>query len=933
MLDVVVPGAGALAAALASVFALCGDMKEGRDPCSRLAGRLRDVVDELRRMEALGQRPPSQAVDKCARVVGDYLRFLQRYAAKSLVSRVVRHGRMMDELLKVQEDVVALFRMLNLAAVAAMMQWKSEWEADRAKQQCTLAAMAENDALVLRELQGVRAQTEAVMLLRFEMEKHAEQQTSEAMGVMRTMAATVVRATHTVVKPLPPWYVPAYDVEYEPMAFAQGSFGSVHRGVWGAGTRVVVKCLLIADTQMDERAQQRVESEISIWHKLNNHPNIIKMFGASHVSDPPFIVCEDAVHGNLGSFLVRVEANKRKVWRLLYQAALGLDHVHKNKVVHGDLKLNNILVGADGMAKLSDFGLSAVRSGATLSMSSASSSGMSGGLRWRAPECLRRRPTFASDVYSLAMCIIEAFLGEPPFAFLDDDTVREAIRDGEIPERPDEMDDDAWDLVITMTVKDPAQRCSLGVVLERLKDFAEKEKNAERIESGTSTSSSCSSCFWEVPSDFSFCSRCGTRVADCNPIMPEPEVEDFARGLGIVQQISGSHALSKTNVVDESLTPQTPTATLINMIETATETAVLQRALLIVNKRGQDEYWDDPAKAANGIRVLSELAHSKKDFASRLVATECLMNLLRDENYWTTIDSPTLDECSSLIKWLYESDEKKQWAVQALPTLCMRPENRVLFAQAGAIAPLVKLLRAGKKGQTEWVLAALSELAVRSEANSSAIIQTGALPLFLKVLMSGTDGEKANAALVIGHIVLYYSDSAIGFVKANVIAPLVGLLRSGAVGQSENAAFALANLADKNPDSRVSMVKLGTLRLFVAFVRSGTEKQKEWSAVALGKLASKAESIGSEIVKLGGVPPLVELLHSGTLEQKSRAACALAELTSPHRAFQDEIAKAGAIPLLVVLLRSGTDILIINACNALAALAKKKQVQPDSHRA
>lgn len=58
-------------------------------------------------------------------------------------------------------------------------------------------------------------------------------------------------------------------------------------------------------------------------------------------------------------------------------SALGLDYIHKNGVVHGDLKLNNILVGADRMAKLADFGLSSMRTYSTLSKASSTCSSVS----------------------------------------------------------------------------------------------------------------------------------------------------------------------------------------------------------------------------------------------------------------------------------------------------------------------------------------------------------------------------------------------------------------------------------------------------------------------------------------------------------------------------------------------------------------------------
>ncbi|EGZ18324.1 hypothetical protein PHYSODRAFT_406823, partial [Phytophthora sojae] len=122
-----------------------------------------------------------------------------------------------------------------------------------------------------------------------------------------------------------PWFMSSDELKFEKEAFARSSFASVYRGVWGTGTRVVVKRFLNDDLVADERAKQQIEKEINLWHKFNN-PNVIRMFGASYVSSPALVVCvcEDATNGDLCSYLARSDSNKQHMWRLLHQAALGL---------------------------------------------------------------------------------------------------------------------------------------------------------------------------------------------------------------------------------------------------------------------------------------------------------------------------------------------------------------------------------------------------------------------------------------------------------------------------------------------------------------------------------------------------------------------------------------------------------------------------------
>ncbi|KAE8970512.1 hypothetical protein PR001_g27187, partial [Phytophthora rubi] len=475
LLDLFVPGSGVVLDALSTLWGYCDEMNEGKDVCQRLHRRLKGIFDELQKMDKKGQLPSNNALDEYVTTISKSLGCLDRYRKMTLVFRLINHQEMLGELCQINEEIDELFSALNLATTASMMDWKQKWETDQRVMYEMMNSLVSDSAQVMRELQSTRAQLEAMMVLKYETEQRPDRQTQGSIKLMNSMMGTVVRATSTTVQKLPPWFMSSDELKFEKEAFARGSFASVHRGVWGPGTRVVVKCFLNDDLVADERAKQQIEKEINLWHKFNN-PNVIRMFGASHVSSPAFVVCEDATNGDLCSYLARSEGNKQHMWRLLYQACLGLNYIHTMKVVHGDLKLNNVLVGADGLAKLSDFGLSAVRNSSG-SKTAAGAAIHAGALRWRAPECLKKSPTFASDVYSFAMCMIEAVLGNPPFASLDDDSVRDLLKHGDIPERPDDMPDEAWNLVLSMTNVDSTKRPGLGQVLTKLKALADDEAN------------------------------------------------------------------------------------------------------------------------------------------------------------------------------------------------------------------------------------------------------------------------------------------------------------------------------------------------------------------------------------------------------------------------------------------------------------------------
>ncbi|POM68810.1 Serine/threonine protein kinase [Phytophthora palmivora] len=69
----------------------------------------------------------------------------------------------------------------------------------------------------------------------------------------------------------------------------------------------------------------------------------LQLLAASHINQP-FFLCEYA------------GGHPDELWKKLHETALGLRYLHMKRVIHSDLKCNNILISSDGKAKLTDFG-------------------------------------------------------------------------------------------------------------------------------------------------------------------------------------------------------------------------------------------------------------------------------------------------------------------------------------------------------------------------------------------------------------------------------------------------------------------------------------------------------------------------------------------------------------------------------------------------
>lgn len=411
--------------------------------------------------------------------------------------------------------------------------WKGQWYSHRARRtlSCTWTLMNPDAAeLLLGELKDAHDREEILAFLRFEVTRHRSSYTPaqvEAMGSACWDISRRLSDSSHLWRP-PKWFIPPYEVEFNPReSLGQGAFAWVHSGTW-LGTPVVIKKLTpVSFNPLAAQPSAVFYRELSIWCRLN-HPYVVKLYGGCHVGDQPFFVCEPATNGRLDTYLHRFDPvgtsvgtsslrststvsghtsgfsretsngstcssgfsadsvgcyRRCEAWKKLRQSALGLQYLHQHSIVHGDLKCDNILVTADGTAKLTDFGLRSIRRYVDSEQEQSTQVSVVGAQRWKAPECLTGTPpTFESDVYSFGMCILQAISGEFPWgARMPDAAVRFHVRRGALPPRPKGFQDDAhWELVKQMCCFDPQQRLKLPVVVQRLTRFADLEARRQR---------------------------------------------------------------------------------------------------------------------------------------------------------------------------------------------------------------------------------------------------------------------------------------------------------------------------------------------------------------------------------------------------------------------------------------------------------------------
>ena len=128
--------------------------------------------------------------------------------------------------------------------------------------------------------------------------------------------------------------------------------------------KVIIKQIPVEEMSTEER--QVAMNEVNVLRKFNNHPNIICYFDNFVEEKALMIVMEYAEGGTLSDYLERkakqdIFLGEGEILRLFAQIVLALHCVHKKKILHRDLKTQNILLDKKGkIVKIGDFGISKI---------------------------------------------------------------------------------------------------------------------------------------------------------------------------------------------------------------------------------------------------------------------------------------------------------------------------------------------------------------------------------------------------------------------------------------------------------------------------------------------------------------------------------------------------------------------------------------------
>ncbi|XP_055855630.1 serine/threonine-protein kinase 10 isoform X2 [Episyrphus balteatus] len=240
-----------------------------------------------------------------------------------------------------------------------------------------------------------------------------------------------------------------------------GAFGKVYKAQHKETRRFAAAKMC---TLEDEENLSDHMVEIDILSEIK-HPNIVELYEAFSLDDKLWMLIEYCDGGALDSIMVELEKplTEPQIAYVCKHMTEGLSFLHKNRVIHRDLKAGNVLLTMEGGVKLADFGVSA-KNKHTLQKHDT----FIGTPYWMAPELVlcetfRDNPyDLKVDIWSLGITLIELAQMEPPNSEMSPMRVLLKIQKSEPPrlDQPSRYSKDFNDFLSKSLVKDPLLRPS-----------------------------------------------------------------------------------------------------------------------------------------------------------------------------------------------------------------------------------------------------------------------------------------------------------------------------------------------------------------------------------------------------------------------------------------------------------------------------------------
>jgi len=255
-------------------------------------------------------------------------------------------------------------------------------------------------------------------------------------------------------------------IQYEKMTIGSkigvGTFGDVFSAVY-QGEKVAVKKFL--KQRVTDNVLLELRTESAILCELQ-HPNILKFIGMCIKPPNLCLVTEFLERGSLSHILYNHDnhLNWEHKKNIAQDIATGMAYLHKNSIIHRDVKSSNMLVAADWKVKIADFGFSRVKAD-NQTMTQC------GTVSWTAPEIFEGlHYTEKADVFSYGVILWELVFRKKPWEGVHSMKVIQMVGAGKrlnLTNIPADTPSDVIDLIKLCWSHEPSQRPSFAQIIEQ----------------------------------------------------------------------------------------------------------------------------------------------------------------------------------------------------------------------------------------------------------------------------------------------------------------------------------------------------------------------------------------------------------------------------------------------------------------------------------
>lgn len=174
---------------------------------------------------------------------------------------------------------------------------------------------------------------------------------------------------------------------------------------------IKVALKVLKDDNITERKIRSFQREARAISMLN-HENIIKIYKIDETDEFHYIVQEYVEGITLKEYIEKSsKIGTSEAKNIILQILRGLDHAHENKIVHKDIKGQNILINTENKIKITDFGIADI-----LEDEMTKTQSLMGTPQYVAPEVLNKgESTIQTDIYSTGILLYELLIGTAPF--------------------------------------------------------------------------------------------------------------------------------------------------------------------------------------------------------------------------------------------------------------------------------------------------------------------------------------------------------------------------------------------------------------------------------------------------------------------------------------------------------------------------------------